>query len=209
MTATPTPVVIVTTLDTTVGQYQELVDSLPKPAKPMKFPQIDGARMWLLATLDQCTSEALWDNPLVEGMAIDNYLVANDDVDPIRILPTDPEEIPIRRRDAAVHREAAAAGASNAAAKLTPREFASEATILNSQSHIVAQTNAPAHLNWLFGLSRQSQLDGNFYDFENYMYDDGANLALPTQPWAYFIDGSGFAIHAVRHPQRVVRGLFD
>lgn len=200
MTATPTPIIVVMTVDTTAGQYQQFVDSLPKTSKPMTFPLIDGAHPWLLATLDQCTAEALWDNLHVQAMAIDNYLVANDDVDPITVLPKNPDELATKKHTVEQSAQTDSFGGTYNFTQDQPKGLLARATTLSAQSHIVAQTNGPAHLNWLSGLSRQSKLDGNFYNFENYMYDDGANLPLPTQPWAYYIDGSGFAIHSVRVP---------
>ena len=198
MTATPTPIVIVTKEDTTVPQFQALVSSLPKTAEPMSFTTNTEGHFWLIATLNQCDSEALWDNPHVEGMAIDNYIVLNDDVGPVTKLPTDADTAFSRKRsndesqqvDKFQHEEAVLTFNSTNS-KIVSRD-------LSDTSHIVEQTNGPDNLNWISALCRQGNLEGPFYNFENFMYDDGANRPTVPQSWVYYVDGDGFAIHSVR-----------
>ncbi|PVH72962.1 hypothetical protein DL98DRAFT_608767 [Cadophora sp. DSE1049] len=193
MTATPTPIIIVTKQGTTTQQFNALVDSLPSNAKPQKFTTNTEGHLWLIATLNQCDSEALWDNPNVQAMAIDNYIVGDENLDPLTTLPTNYQRRSTEGSDSQHDDEAAFANT-------TMHEVDSRQ--LSGSSHIVAQTNAPDNLNWISGLSRQKGLSGQLYDFEDFMYDDGANSPSQPQTWVYYIDGSGFAIHAVEFPRQ-------
>ena len=194
MTATPTPIVIVTTEETTTEQFNKLVAGLPQTSKPMTFTSNTEGHFWLIATLDQCTSEALWDNPNVQAMCIDNYIVGPDTLDPLTVLPTNPDELPTKR-DSNSKRAGDLDDKANIYFNFTGPGV--KLRQLTSTSHIVEQTNAADNLNWISAFSRQGNLQGPFYNFENFMYDDGANIPLPTQSWVYYIDGSGFAIHSV------------
>jgi len=193
--SSPTPIVIVTTQGTTSEEFSELVASLPPTSKPMTFTTNTEGHFWLIATLDQCTSEALWDNPNVQAMCIDNYLVGPDTLPPLTALPTNPDELPTKKRDGNARHATHLDDGVNIPSNFTGPELKSRQ--LSSTSHIVAQINAADNLNWISGFSRQSNLEGPYYDFEKFMYDDGANLPLQTTTWVYYIDGSGFALHSV------------
>ncbi|KAH7395411.1 hypothetical protein BKA64DRAFT_577524, partial [Cadophora sp. MPI-SDFR-AT-0126] len=187
MTATPTPIIIVTNQGTTTQQFNALVDSLPSSSKPQKFTTNTEGHLWLIATLNQCDSEALWDNPNVQAMAIDNYIVADENLDPVTTLPSNYERRSID--EPVIQKDDELTFFNNTIHEIDSRQ-------LSASSHIVAQTNAPDNLDWISGLSRQKGLSGQLYDFENFMYDDGANSPPQPETWVYYIDGSGFAIHS-------------
>lgn len=185
-TATSTPIVIVTTSDTTAAQFDAFVESLPATSKPQTFPSTDG-HSWLVATLNQCTSEALWKDSRVAAMCIDSPIVSEDDVDPLSSLPLQDfkRDVPSRPR-------------SNDTEYITSRQAAnSPKVVLTDKSHVLTQTNAPVNLDWISALSQQTTLTGNYYDFENYLFDDGEAHSVQAVPWIYYIDGTGFALHAV------------
>jgi hypothetical protein len=198
MTATPTPIVIVTTEGTTTEQFDNLVASLPQTSKPMTFTTNTEGHFWLIATLNQCTSEALWDNPNVQAMCIDNYIVGDETLEPLTALPTNPDELPTKKRNSNARRAGHPDGEVNISSNFTGPGIKSRQ--LSDTSHVVAQTNAADNLNWISAFSRQGNLQGPYYNFENFMYDDGANLPLINPTWVYYIDGSGFAIHSVGVP---------
>ncbi|KAH6694937.1 hypothetical protein BKA61DRAFT_741936 [Leptodontidium sp. MPI-SDFR-AT-0119] len=176
MTATPTPIIIVANQGTTTQQFNALVDSLPSNAKPQKFTTNTEGHLWLIATLNQCDSEALWDNPNVQAMAIDNYIVGDDYLDPLTALPTNYQRRSTKRSES--QRDDEATFLNSTIHEIDSRQ-------LSGSSHIVAQTNAPDNLNWISGLSRQKGLSGQLNDFEDFMYDDGANSPSQPQTWDY------------------------
>lgn len=120
-------------------------------------------------------------------MAIDNYIVGDDYLDPLTALPTNYQRRSTKRSES--QRDDEATFLNSTIHEIDSRQ-------LSGSSHIVAQTNAPDNLNWISGLSRQKGLSGQLYDFEDFMYDDGANSPSQPQTWVYYIDGSGFAIHS-------------
>ena len=187
-TSTPTPIIIVTKYGTSDSEYDDLVRGLPKTADPQQFRGIEIGNWWILATLDQCTSEALWKNPIVEAMAIDQAIVLAENDDP-KILDDDSQTPRLKEE---MKKES-----SSSPGLLIERQL--ERRDLPDTSHLLEQTNSPDHLKWISGLSRQTGLTGPFYDFENYVYDDQARSTLQFQPFVYVLDHGGFVEHEVRY----------
>jgi len=204
----------VTQYGTSEADYKALVDSLPVTSKPEQFKTQD-ASWWILATLDQCTSEALWNNPIVEAMAIDNYIVQmENDPDTITDFSQIPTRPPRKRSVASLYREVPR-NISNSVAQDTntepekrqpPMNSKLKPRVLSPQTHYMMQTNAANSLNWVSALSRQTGLTGPFQDYESYLYDDRALIqSIPVQPWIYYFDSSGFL---VSHPVRSSRHVY-
>ena len=203
MTATATPIVIVTTLGTDEKQFDSLLGSLPKTANPRTFTNTNG-HWWMRAILNQCDSEALWDNPIVEAMAIDNFIVANDNVAPLTKLPSIPaEDI---KREQKMDWNTMPAGSIDLLVNISGHdapfvEYSSaKKKRLDPTSHVMRQGNSPDNLKWISGLPFQHNLLGPYLNYEDYIYDDGEGASTILPSWIYYLDGSGFANHAVCSP---------
>ncbi|KPM41386.1 hypothetical protein AK830_g5169 [Neonectria ditissima] len=154
-TTIQTPIIIMTKKGTTKAQYNELVNSLPKNQN-----NVQKTDSWLpnwiyIATLDQCTSEALWKNSIVQAMSINAKFASLD--------PSESDSADDSTRSTANKREASVNDTLQGRAVPGP------------ESKYLQQTpNSPGHLNWLTQLSRYTQLTGSFLDFEEFIFDDGA-----------------------------------
>ncbi|CRK24670.1 hypothetical protein BN1723_003196, partial [Verticillium longisporum] len=165
MTATQTPIIIVTQKGTSKDQYDELVRSLPK-----NEANIQKTNSWLsnwiyIATLDQRTAEALWENPIVLSMSIDAEVTV--------------EDFGLDSSSSATNTPGKRATDSNtnttdplyrtAVAPLQPRSTPGPNSRFKQQT-----PGSPGHLNWLAQLSRYTQLQGSYLDFEEFVFEDAA-----------------------------------
>lgn len=163
LTATPTPIIVLTTRDTNIGQFNDLVKSLPETALPVTFTSNTEGAFWLVALLDQCTSEALWKDSRVQAMCFDSFVVASDGDVGGTSADLDSDEVPTKKRsveepEMIVHR--------GIASNVTDKKAVSR--LLTANSHIVEQTNAANNLNWISDFNRQTGVAGPHYDFENF-----------------------------------------
>lgn len=171
------------------------MESLPANSKPKTFTTKIEGHFGLIATLDQCTSEALWDNPNVEAMCIDNYVLGDETLEPLTVLPKQAVQRTNEKREESAQRP----NRTNTSFDFT-RQRNSTKRLLDDTSHVLEQSNAPEHLKWISGFSRQTSIKGPHHDFENFMFDDGDGLSVINQPWIYYIDPAGFAIHSISLP---------
>ncbi|KAM0663940.1 hypothetical protein ACHAPH_000323 [Verticillium nonalfalfae] len=165
MTATQTPIIIVTQKGTSKDQYDELVRSLPK-----NEANIQKTNSWLsnwiyIATLDQCTAEALWENPIVLSMSIDAEVTVEDfGLDSSSSATKTPGK---RATDSNTNTTDPLS--RTAAAPLQPRSTPGPNSRFKQQT-----PDSPGHLNWLAQLSRYTQLQGSYLDFEEFIFEDAA-----------------------------------
>jgi hypothetical protein len=167
-------------------------------------------------------------------MAIDNYIVGDETLPPLTILPSNPDELPTKKRSSASSDDERPDGEVNLSSgfgkrlpanldQLSTKKRSSDSSRavhlddavdvssnstgqsvkskrLTATSHLITQINAADNLNWISAFSRQGNLEGPYYNFEDFTYDDGENLSLINPTWVYYVDGSGFAIHSVSIP---------
>ncbi|KAG7125132.1 hypothetical protein HYQ46_010551 [Verticillium longisporum] len=150
---------------TSKDQYDELVRSLPK-----NEANIQKTNGWLsnwiyIATLDQCTAEALWENPIVLSMSIDAEVTVEDfGLDSSSSATNTPGK---RATDS--NTNMTDSRSRTVAAPLQPRSTPGPNSRFKQQT-----PGSPGHLNWLTQLSRYTQLQGSYLDFEEFIFEDAA-----------------------------------
>ncbi|KAK3902245.1 hypothetical protein C8A05DRAFT_15670 [Staphylotrichum tortipilum] len=172
----PMPVIVVTKKGTTMSQFQGLVNSLPvdKDAEALTNSYLPN---WCyIGKMDRCAAEKLWDNPYVEAMSLNRPVVIfeGDDVDPATL----DLNAPLKKRSIV-----------NVSDPLSART-------LGASKRYVTQADSGVHLRWLSGQSRQKGNIGQFYDFEDYLFDDRSlNPAPAFPPRIYIIDTYFLSTH--------------
>ncbi|CRK26458.1 hypothetical protein BN1708_004187 [Verticillium longisporum] len=185
-TATPTK-------GTSKDQYDELVRSLPK-----NEANIQKTNGWLsnwiyIATLDQCTAEALWENPIVLSMSIDAEVTVEDfGLDSSSSATNTPGK---RATDS--NTNMTDSRSRTVAAPLQPRSTPGPNSRFKQQT-----PGSPGHLNWLTQLSRYTQLQGSYLDFEEFIFEDAA--ARDNEKSTVFVIDQNFLRTHVDFKDRVV-----
>jgi hypothetical protein len=130
-----------------------------------------------LATLDQCTSEKLSKNPIVDSWSIDAPL--EWDKSKAVNVTTDSSK---RRREASVENN------NHLHSRSSP----------TSASAYKLQNNSPAHLQWLSTLSRYTGLkQGSYLAFDDLIFDDPP-IDPATAPLVYVLEKGFLPFHQVR-----------
>jgi hypothetical protein len=189
----PTPVIVVTKKGTTRSQFQELVSSLPVDKESETLTDSWLPNWAYIGEMDRCTAEKLWDNPIVEAMTLNRPIVIfeSNDVDPSTIDPNAPlaKRVVVSRTDY-----------NNTAAPQRRRSPEWEATLsertLASDKRYVYQSGSGTHIRWIAGQSRQRRNLGQFYDFEEYLYDDRSLKPSDVfPPRIYVVDTAFLTTH--------------
>ncbi|KAK4234520.1 peptidase S8/S53 domain-containing protein [Achaetomium macrosporum] len=189
----PTPVIVVTKEGTTLSQFQELVNSLPVDKESETLTDSYLANWAYIGEMDRCTAEKLWDNPIVEAMTLNRPIVIfeSNDVDPNTISPN----APLAKLSVVSNTDYNSTAA--ASRRQTPGSEAtlSERTLAGDKRYVYQSGNG-THLRWIAGQSRQRRNLGQFYDFEEYLYDD-RSLKPPDvfPPLIYVVDTSFLTTH--------------
>ncbi|KAL3456958.1 hypothetical protein BJX64DRAFT_293642 [Aspergillus heterothallicus] len=131
-TATPTTIIVFTKQGSSVSDYDEL--------------------FMYVGEMDQCTAEALDDNPLVDSWAIDADLEVED-------FDTDETSTTAKR---SMRNETNTDERSDYTRRGNP----------TAQSDFFQQAKSPSHLQWLSQVSRYTALTGNYYSFDDLVYND-------------------------------------
>ncbi|KAH7362816.1 peptidase S8/S53 domain-containing protein [Plectosphaerella cucumerina] len=206
-TATTTPIIILTKQNVNRAQFDGLVESLPKSDENLIVaePWMDH---WIyIATLDECTSMELTDNPLVEAWSIDAPLEFDD----AEAAPSDLQKRAHAAADPARNVEEnddhdgvdVSSGAPNSAGILALEQLFN-ATVLEKRgppgpnSQFKLQENSPGHLGWISPLARYDSrlMDrGYYYDFgSEYLFDGSTQRASPP-PLVYVVDSGFLNLH--------------
>ena len=196
----PTPIIVVTKKGTTTLQFQELVNSLPIDKDSEALTDSYLPNWCYIGKMDRCTAEALWENPIVEAMSIDRLVVIFEDNE------VDPSTLDI---NASLKKRSTVTKVDYEPAGLKRRQHANgpdplSARTLAASKRLVSQTSSGEHLRWISGQSRQRTNFGQFYDFEDYLYDD-RSLApeVVFRPRLYIVD-TGFLMTHNDFSSRVV-----
>ncbi|KAK3308375.1 peptidase S8/S53 domain-containing protein [Chaetomium strumarium] len=188
----PTPVIVVTKKGTTLSQFQELVSSLPVDKESETLTDSYLPNWAYIGEMDRCTAETLWDNPIVEAMTLNRPIVIfeSNDVDPNTINPNAPlaKRVVVSKTDynnstADAHRRRS----RGSEAPLSGRTLAGD-------KRYVYQSGSGTHVRWIAGQSRQRRNLGQFYDFEEYLYDD-RSLKPSAPPRIYVVDTAFLTTH--------------
>ncbi|KAL2135249.1 hypothetical protein VTI74DRAFT_9234 [Chaetomium olivicolor] len=184
----PTPVIVVTKQGTTTGQFQALVKSLPVDLNSEQLTDSWLPNWAYIGKMDRCTAESLWSNPIVEAMTLDRPIVLFEGTgdDPTAINP----DAPITKRsETTIVYNNSARNSRREQREVTGRT-------LGSTSRYRTQTGSGVHLKWLAAQSNQRSNHGQFYDFEDYLYDD-RSLKAPQvfPPRIYIVDTAFLATH--------------
>lgn len=188
----PTPVIVVTKEGTTMSQFQQLVNSLPldKESETLTYSYLPN---WAyIGQMDRCTAEKLWDNPIVEAMALNRPVVIfeGDNVDP----NTMNIDAPVKRRSIVTKTDYDTDGLNRRRQANGSDPLA--ARTLSDSKQYVTQPDSGVHLRWISGQSRQRANTGKFYDFEDYLYDDRSRAAAPVfPPRIYVVDTFFLSTH--------------
>jgi hypothetical protein len=191
-TETATPVIVVTKKGTTLSQFQELVNSLPLDKDSESLTNSALPHWSYIGKMDRCTAEKLWDNPIVEAMTLNRPIVIfeGNDVDPLTL----DVDAPVAKRSTvtkvdynthSVHQRRQ----SDASETLSERT-------LSANKRYVTQADCGVHHRFLSAQSQQKANLGQFYDFEDYLYDD-RSLNPPTvfPPRVYIVDTAFLSTH--------------
>ena len=190
----PTPIIVVTKKGTTTQQFQELVNGLPVDKESETLTDSYLPNWSYMGRMDRCAAEKLWDNPIVEAMSINRAVVIfeSNEVDPSTL----DLHAPLTKRSTVTK-----TSVDSDVAHLNRRQHVNgsdslSARTLAASKHYVTQPNSGGHLRWLSGQSRQRTNMGQFYDFEDYLYDD-RTLAAPTvfPPRIYIVDTYFLSTH--------------
>ncbi len=177
------------------------------------------ASKWIyIATLDQCTSEQLWFNPIVAAMSFDAEMdmEGDDDTDDgatqkrstpprrhTRLGTRKPEqytdsvskeESSDRPRSAESRRLVMPKRATTEEGDEATNHTLHSRTFPSANSHYKTQDSAPSHLSWLTQISRYPGQRGLYYDFPEFIWDDSV-----TRPPSliYMIDNDFLISHEV------------
>jgi hypothetical protein len=193
-TETATPVIVVTKKGTTSLEFQALVDSLPLDKDSDTLTGSWLSNWAYMGSMDRCTAEKLWDNPIVEAMSLNRIAAIFDsnDVDPNTL----DLNAPITKRSIVTTTSSDSDIARLNRRKATNGTDSLSARTLAASKHYVTQPGGGEHLRWLSGQSRQRTNMGKFYDFEDYLYDDRAmNAPLVFPPRIYVVDTYFLSTH--------------
>lgn len=193
-TETPTPVIVVTKKGTTTFQFQELVQSLPvdKNSETMTDSYLPN---WVyIGEMDRCAAEKLWDNPIVEAMTLNRpvAIFESNDVDPSTI----DINAPVTKRSVVTKRDFNN-NADSTSQRQPSANNSSEPSVLSERTlaadkQYVQQVGSGYGLRFLAGQSHQKANSGQFYDFEEYLYDDRSLKASTVFPPRIYIMDTAF-----------------
>lgn len=191
----PTPIIVVTKKGTTTLQFQELVNSLPLDKDAETLTESHLAHWSYIGKMDRCTAEKLWDNPIVEAMTINRPIVlfegTDDNVDP----STMDINAPVTKRST-VTKVNYDTSKSNLRRRQANGSEPLSARTLSATKRYVTQSDSGTHLRWISGQSRQRTNIGQFYDFEDYLFDDRSLAGAPVfPPRIYIVDTFFLSTH--------------
>lgn len=182
----PTPVIVVTKKGTTRSQFQKLVDSLPLDKESETLTDSYLPNWCYIGQMDRCAAEKLWDNPVVEAMTLNRPIVmfGSKDVDPRTINPN----AALRKRESVTKVDYNTDSTLSQRREVNGSESMA-ARALGANKRYVTQTVSGTHLRWISGQSRQRGNTGQFYAFEDYLYDDRSlNPPAVFPPRIYIVD---------------------
>lgn len=189
----PTPIIVLTKKGTTRAQFDELVNSLPLDKESTTLTAAYLPHWCYIGEMDRCTAEKLWENPIVEAMTLNRKVVMfdADNVDPRSIdvnAPVEKRKI-VRRTEYPAKRGMKQEG--NGTELVRGRA-------LGENKRYVVQFDSGTHLRFISGQSRQKANVGQFYDFEDYLYDDRSRDVAPVfPPRIYIVDTNFLSTHEV------------
>lgn len=141
------------------------------PATLFLFITHPASQMAYIATLNQCQSENLTSNPIVETWSIDA---------PLDIDDNDTNDTISDASKRSAYGPSAGDGPNNLRTRVVP----------DANSFFKLQSQSPGHLQWLSVLSEYALLNGDYLGFSDFLYNDPVNTS--ARPLVYVID-SGFA----------------
>ncbi|KAJ0417535.1 hypothetical protein BJY00DRAFT_303404 [Aspergillus carlsbadensis] len=178
-TATPTTVIVFTKAGASVSEFNKLVASLPKDPSSIQLTNSWQPNFMYVGEMDQCTAEALDDNALVDSWAIDALIDVEDS-------DTGDASTVTKR-------------ASNETANEHDTPSSEKRGNPTAQSAFFEQARSPSHLQWISQVSRYTALTGNYYSFDDLIYND-PDFTLGDAPIIYVIDTGFQNDHPVRRP---------
>jgi hypothetical protein len=119
--------------------------------------------------VDECTAETLDDNAIVDSWSIDALIDIEDFTD---------------------SSTATKRSTYNETAEAQPVADFGKRGNPNAQSAFFQQANSPSHLQWLSQVSRYTALTGEYYSFDDLIYND-PDFTIGQTPIIYVVD-TGF-----------------
>ncbi|KAL5334298.1 hypothetical protein BJX70DRAFT_405543 [Aspergillus crustosus] len=179
-TAVTTPVVIFTKEGTSLVEFKELISDFPNNEDSIQLTESWQPSFMYVGLIDLCNAEQLSINPVVESWAVDALL----DVEGVEAEDTPASKI---STDTKKPRSPKAKSSSDDQAK----QRNTERNVPTDGSTFVQQSRSPGHLQWLSQVSRYTKLNGNYYSFDDLIYDDVGDITGDYLPLIYVVD-TGF-----------------
>ncbi|KAL3485439.1 peptidase S8/S53 domain-containing protein [Aspergillus germanicus] len=171
--------IVFTKQGTTITEFTEFVAGLPKDPVSIQLTNSWQPNFMYVGEMDQCTAEALDDNDLVDSWSIDALIDVEDFTNSTAATGRSTFNETVADGDAGgLHKRG------------NP----------TAQSTFVEQANSPSHLQWLSQVSRYSALTGNYYSFDDLIYNDNfliknkkfnPDFTIGDSPIIYVVD-TGF-----------------
>ncbi|CEL06505.1 hypothetical protein ASPCAL09681 [Aspergillus calidoustus] len=193
--ATTSPIIIMTVEGTTVEEFEEFVATLPKDPEALQFTESWQPNFIYMGTVDQCTVEKFDNNPIVDAWNVDGLLELDSNDDTIT-SGTSATKRSYR------HTVEELDGLDNINHGWTNRNTTTDHQLQRrveptANSRFQLQQNSPNHLKWLSQVSRYTNLDGDYLNFDDAIYNDppASSTNAQDRPIVYLIDTAFLAGH--------------
>ncbi|KAH7310837.1 peptidase S8/S53 domain-containing protein [Stachybotrys elegans] len=185
-TATQSPVIIITKEGTSRSEFNDMMQKLPKVEDSLALTSGVFPSFIYFTTVDECIADTLYDEfPIIDVWNVDADLEMDGKSFPETKKRSEPVKKTKRHDPGSVHPE------SSEAPSLQERAIPSD------DSRFVYQRNSPHHLQWLSQVSRYGNLRGEYYNFDEFVYDAGESALFPRlNPIIYVIDSEFVNTHS-------------